>query len=438
MVQWRHGLASELAKVMEQSLGKSGTGAGSQVIADPRNNRLVIVGSQAARQRLANLAATLDTPASAVSGNARVIRLRHSDAKQLAEVLDAVGQGGDGRDTGAKGAAIAPGRALVKTDETQNAVVLMAEPAQVRTLENIVEQLDQPRSQVLINAAIVEISGDINDALGVQLGGGGSGDVMGDVSFGGAGFSLPGSSDSANTNMPDGGTLRLGGHFSALITALASNTHNNVLSTPSLLTLDNQEAQILVGQNVPFKSGSYQTPGSGSENPYTTVTRQDIHLKLKVEPYINDGSTLRLEVEQENSEITPSVEGLDDLITNKRSLKSTILAEDGEVIVIGGLIKDTERIEEYGVPLLKDIPLIGELFSWSKEAKGKTNLVVFLRPTIVRSKQDISQISRNRYDALHQVGQSSDEQKRSPSLPVDPQHLFDGRDNPLPKAVRQP
>jgi general secretion pathway protein D len=437
VVQLRHALASELAKIIEQSLGKDGIAAGGQVIADPRNNRLVIVGPQATRQRLAKLAASLDTASPAGSDNARVIRLRHSDAKQLAEVLDAVGQGGEGKDPAAKGAALAPSRAVVKADETQNALVLMAEPSQVRTLESIVEQLDQPRSQVLINAAIVEISGDITDTLGVQWGAEG-GDASGWISFGAAGISFPGLTDLGENKKPDGGGLRLGGdRFGALITALASSTHNNILSTPSLLTLDNQEAEILVGQNVPFKSGSYQTPGSGSENPYTTVTRQDIGLKLKIKPYINDGSTLRLEVEQENSEISPSVEGLDDLITSKRALKSTILAEDGEVIVIGGLIKDNMRIEEHGVPLLKDIPWIGGLFSWNNEVKGKTNLVVFLRPTIVRSKQGISRISRDRYDTLRELSLPTERRERSLPLPIDPQRMFDGREPSSAQRVRQ-
>lgn len=151
---------------------------------------------------------------------------------------------------------------------------------------------------------------------------------------------------------------------------MASNSRSNLLSTPSLLTLDNQEAQILVGQNVPFKTGSYVTPGSGSENPFTTVERKDIGISLKVRPHINEGHSLRLEVEQESSEIAPST-AENDLITNKRTLKSTILAADGEIIVIGGLIKDSVRKVERGVPLLSRIPWVGGLFRWRSDTQEK-------------------------------------------------------------------
>lgn len=419
VVQLRHALAEQLVRVLEQSLGKQGVESGSLVIADVRNNRLVLIGNPATRRRLAALAMTLDTPASADAENSRVIRLRHSDARQLAEVLDAMGSGlGEGGDKGATSAA----KALVKSDDSQNALVLIAEPAQLRTLEQVVRQLDQPRSQVLIHAAIIEVSGDIANALGVQWGAQ-TGGMLGAINFPGAGISLPGMA-ADDLKLPDGAVLRVGNdRFGVLINALASDTRDNVLSTPSLLTLDNQEAEILVGQNVPFKSGSYQTPGSGSENPYTTVTRQDIGIKLKIRPHINDGETLRLEVEQENSEIASSVEGLDDLITNKRALKSTILADDGQIIVIGGLIKDSVRTRESGVPLLRSIPWLGALFRWSSDTREKTNLMIFLRPTIVRGKEDLSDITKDRYRQLRNL--SGPESGNSLLLPSESRQLFD-------------
>ncbi|WP_248805732.1 type II secretion system secretin GspD [Pseudomonas sp. MWU13-2100] len=427
VIQLRHGLANELARMMEQSLGRQGAESGSQVIADSRNNRLVIIGTQDVRKRLGDLARSLDTPAAAVADNARVIHLRHSDAKQLAEVLDAMGQG-LGQEAGAATSRDAvSSKAVVKADESQNALVLIAEPTQVRTLENIVRQLDLPRSQVLIHAAIVEISGDINEALGVQWGGE-SGSAQGGVLFAGAGITLPKLSDPKAT-LPDGAVLRVGNdRFGMLVSALASNTHNNVLSTPSLLTLDNQEAEILVGQNVPFQSGSYQTSGAGTDRPFNTVTRHDIGIKLKIRPHINEGSTLRLQVEQENSELAKSAEITNDLITNKRSLKSTILADDGEIIVIGGLIKDSVRVQESGVPLLRDIPYLGALFRWSSEKHEKTNLMVFLRPTIVRSREDIAEVSENRYNALRKLSQPAAGKSNSLLLPHEARELFDGHD----------
>ncbi|WP_026145117.1 type II secretion system secretin GspD [Pseudomonas asplenii] len=418
----QHGLAADLARVLEQSLGKQGAESGSQVIADTRSNRLLLVGPQAVRKRLVELARSLDTPVPVDADNARVIRLRYSDAKQLAEVLDAMGQG-LGQEVASRDNPSS--KAVVKADESQNALVLIAEPSQVRTLEGIVRQLDQPRSQVLIHAAIVEVSGDIVDALGVQWGGK-AGSAQGGITFPSAGVVLSGVGG-ADAKLFDGAVLRVGSdRFSMLISALATNTRNNVLSTPSLLTLDNQEAEILVGQNVPFRTGSYQPSSSGNDKPYNTISREDIGIKLKIRPHINDGSTLRLRVEQENSELVPSALVTDDLITNKRTLKSTILVDDGEIIVIGGLIKDSTRNEKSGVPLLRDIPYLGALFRWNRETQVKTNLMVFLRPTIVRGKEDLVEASASGYKRLREPSLPSARQGNSLLLPSDPRQLFDG------------
>ncbi len=441
MVELKHGLASDIAKVIEQSLDKKTTGASSQVIADSSANRLVILGSDAARKRLSGLARSLDTPANAQQENSRVLRLRHSDAKQLAEVLAAVGQGMK-QETALAGATqkASSREVMVAADESQNALVIMADPAQVRTLENIVRQLDQPRSQVLINAAIVEISGDIVETLGVQWGVN-TGGSQGGITFPGTGIQI-GAMASSDIKMPEGAVLQVGGdRFNALISALASDTNNNVLSTPSLLTLDNQEAEILVGQNVPFKTGSYSGAGNSSEGPFTTVTRQDIGISLKIKPHINEGSSLRLEVAQENSEIAPSLQGVDstDLITNKRALKSTILAEDGEIIVIGGLIKDSVRTQVSGVPLLRSIPYLGALFRWNKDTHTKTNLMVFLRPTIVRSRHESREISENRYNALRNLSKPASKDGNSLLLPGDPHQLFEGNlQDPAAVDLRAP
>lgn len=441
VVELHHAQASDVAKVMQQSLGKKAEGPSSQVIADASANRLVILGNKAVRERLSKLAHSLDTKPTRQSENSRVIRLRHSDAKQLAEVLETVAQGLQ-QDTALAGVAqkTSASEVMVAADESQNALVIMADPAKVRSLESIVHQLDQPRSQVLIHAAIVEISGDIVNTLGVQWGVN-SGSAQGGITFPGTNIQI-GAFSGPNAELPEGAVLQLGGdRFNALISALASDTNNNVLSTPSLLTLDNQEAEILVGQNVPFKTGSYTGTGDGSQNPFTTVTRQDIGISLKIKPHINDGSSLRLEVAQENSELAPSLQGVDssDLITNKRALKSTILAEDGEIIVIGGLIKDSVRTQVSGVPLLRDIPYVGALFRWNKDTQTKTNLMVFLRPTIVRSKHDIREISEDRYNALRHLSQPSSKDTNSLLLPSDPHQMFDGNlQDPNTVDLRRP
>ena len=226
----------------------------------------------------------------------------------------------------------------------------------------------------------------------------------------------------ADKALPSGAALALGSdRFGVLVSALASNSRSNLLSTPSLLTLDNQEAQILVGQNVPFKTGSYTTSGNGADNPFTTVERKDIGISLKVRPHINEGRSLRLEVEQESSELVPStLEG--DLVTSKRTLKSTILAADGEIIVIGGLIKDTVRTEQRGVPLLSRIPLLGGLFRWTRDTQEKTNLMVFLRPTILRTQAELVESGHRAYDDVR----ASDPAR----VPQDPRRLFEARSMP--------
>ncbi|TWC16484.1 MULTISPECIES: type II secretion system secretin GspD [unclassified Pseudomonas] len=430
VVQLRHARAGDVASILEASGSKREGDTAGSVIADARGNRLVIIGAPRVRQRLSELARTLDVPASVAEDTARVIRLRHSDAKQLAEVLEGVGQDKKAAPTQAGlRESTAANPFMIKADESQNALVLIAEPAQVRTIENIVRELDQPRAQVLIHAAIVEISGDIAEALGVQWGIK-SGSAEGFINFSGTNTPIIGE---LNPKDVDGVLLRLGGdRFSALISALASNTRSNLLSTPSLLTLDNQEAEIMVGKNVPFKTGSYSTSGSGADNPFTTVERKDVGISLKIKPYINQGSSLRLEVQQEVSDIAPSVAGVDssDLITNKRALKSTILADDGEIIVIGGLIRDDVRSQESGVPLLRSIPYLGALFRWTRDTQTKSNLMVFLRPTIVRGKEDLADVSRQRYDALRELSKPGARQNNSLLLPRDARQLFESSMEP--------
>jgi general secretion pathway protein D len=228
-------------------------------------------------------------------------------------------------------------------------------------------------------------------------------------------------------SLPDGAIIGLGtDSFGVLITALSANTKSNLLSTPSLLTLDNQKAEILVGQNVPFQTGSFTTSASGADNPFTTIERQDIGVTLKVTPHINEGASLRLEIEQEISSIAPTTQGVNavDLITNKRSIKSTILAEDGQVIVLGGLIQDDVTQTVSKVPLLGDIPLLGRLFRSTKDTRIKRNLMVFLRPTVIRDAAGLAALSGRKYSDIRVLGDVSSDY-RPGILPRDPSKLFD-------------
>ncbi|MFG0539961.1 type II secretion system secretin GspD [Pseudomonas sp. YQ_5] len=422
LVTLRTAQAAEVLPVVEASAG--GPDSGVRVLADVRGNRLLVLGPEKSRQRMAQLARDLDVAAPASSQNWRVVRLQHGNAEQLAEVLNDVGKQLDGKAYSESPAPALAAGVMVKADASQNALLLLGEPRMLDNVAQMIEQLDQPRAQVLIHAAIVEVSGDINEALGLQWGVD-TGSLKGGVTFPDSGAAFADLFD-ADKLLPSGAALAIGSdRFGLLVSALASNSRSNLLSTPSLLTLDNQEAQILVGQNVPFKTGSYTTSGSGADNPFTTVERKDIGISLKVRPHINEGRSLRLEVEQESSELAPStVEG--DLITSKRTLKSTILAADGEIIVIGGLIKDSVRTEQRGVPLLSRIPLIGGLFRWSRDIQEKTNLMVFLRPTLLRTQAELIDSGRRAYRDVH----SADPQR----MPREARELFETR----PVPTREP
>ncbi|MGP6219389.1 type II secretion system secretin GspD, partial [Pseudomonas paraeruginosa] len=404
----RHAWVAEIAEVLDQSVtpaaGKNA--ATVQVLADSRSNRLVLLGPPQARARLLRLAQSLDVPSSR-STNSRVIRLRHGDAKTIASTLGEIGEslreGGDQgqRRSGKRGA-------LVRADESLNALVILADPQEVGLFEEIVRQLDVPRAQLLVEAAIVELTGELNEALGVQWAMRG-GHAVGGTSFAGSGLSigtLLGALQSGKppAELPDGAIVGLGSRdFGALITALTRNSNSNLLSTPSLLTLDNQKAEILVGQNVPFQTGSYTTNNEGSSNPFTTVERKDIGVTLKVTPHIGDDRMLRLEIEQEISSIAPAATlaaKTVDLVTNKRLIKSTVLADDGQVIVLGGLIQDDVVRSDSRVPLLGDIPGVGRLFRSTRDTRVKRNLMVFLRPSIVRDAVGLARVSQGRYRSI--------------------------------------
>ncbi|RRV16086.1 type II secretion system secretin GspD [Pseudomonas saudiphocaensis] len=446
IVDLQYGWATDIAEVLRNTLarGEAQDTAGSQIIADSRTNRLIFTGPEQARRKLASLAKTLDTP-STRSANTRVIRLRHNDAKSLAETL------GDFSETLAMPAdgEMINGRTqntLIRADESLNALVMLAEPELLGMLESIVRQLDIPRAQVMVEAAIVEVSGDITDALGVQwaIDGRGSTGGAGGVSFGNTGLSIGRVLNAINdneipSNLPDGAIIGIGTRsFGALITALSANSKSNLLSTPSLLTLDNQEAEILVGQNVPFQTGSYTTDASGANNPFTTIERQDIGVTLRVTPHINEGATLRLQIEQEISSIAPSASltaQAVDLVTNKRSIKTTILAEDGQVIVLGGLIQDDVTRTDSKVPLLGDIPFLGALFRSTQETHIKRNLMVFLRPTVVRDRAGQAALAGKKYSDIRVIETGSG----SPSiLPSTPERLFDGQGQPAPAIDLRP
>ena len=407
-------------KVSEGGKGKgvSGVAGRLRVVADERANRLIIRGEKTARERVKKLIATLDQP-SKFSGTASVLRLQHADAKELAELLKNLM--GDVKDEKNKAAS----KVSIYADEGLNALVVRAEPSVMSEIKEVVSQLDIRRAQVLIEAAIVEVTGSVDDRVGVQMG-------IVDVD------ALDGDSDSTTpltaTNFSDGGTslsqfltgisagtptlgsgftlgaggsLANGNEFAILVQALESVSNANLLSTPSIMTLDNQEAEIIVGQNVPFVTGT--SSSTSNSNPFTTITREDIGTTLKVVPHVQDGKFIRLEVEQSTESVEDTVvEGQADLITNKRSIKTQVLAENGEIVMLGGLIRDAVQESQSKVPFLGDIPILGWLFRSSSESHVKQNLIVFIKTTIVLDKEDSLEIIRRKYDGIYEVDLGSE------------------------------
>lgn len=459
------------------SNGAGGSGKGSneskqfyrvRVVADARSNRLLLRGDAGGRKRLRELIATLDTPSERLGG-VKVFRLKHASAKQVAEVLRGLvaGEGGTrssnstaatpaaGTGTSSPVSVSGNGVSLI-ADDSLNALVVRADPAMMQEVMNVIEQLDQRRSQVLIQAAIVEVSGDNAQQLGVQWAAGDPAKGVGLINFSNAGTSAATLAAAlsvvppALTGIGDGAAIGIGKSdtnskgdrtfYGALIQALATVSNANLLSTPSILTLDNQEAKIVVGQNVPFITGTSTSTSSTTANPFQTIERQDVGITLKVTPHIGEGGTLRLEIEQEVSAVLPSAAGINsaDLITSKRSIKTVVLADDGQTIVLGGLIQDDHKKTISKVPLLGDIPLLGYLFRSTSESKTKQNLLVFLQPTLLRDSTSTAELSQRQYNAMRTLDMAVSKKGNISRLPVNVEAIYQGyqppKEMPAPPA----
>lgn len=418
IVDLQHAWVGQLAGLLEKIATPQGgqqqrsPAAGIRIIADERSNRLILKGTQKALEEYRQLIGSLDIPVK-TTGSTMVLRLSHADATKMAELLKGLVEGrtasasGSGRDS-----APAPAEKFsIQADESLNALVIRAEPATMAEIQSIIAQLDVRRAQVLIEAVIVEVVGDSLNQLGVQLAARSAGDTLGPIggtSFSNAGTSLSNILTSIATQTPptisDGMSLGVATtsgsvEMGALLTALASVTNANLLSTPSILTLDNQEASILVGQNIPVRTGTY-SHDSGT-NPFTTIQRQDVGIVLKTTPSIYEGNSVRMQVELEASSVL--TEGTDGIITNKREIITTILADNNETIVLGGLIKDDVQEVVSKVPLLGDIPLLGRLFQARRQRVEKRNLLVFLRPTILLTQEDSASLSREKYTGIYEL-----------------------------------
>ena len=426
VIPLQHASANEVVRILV-SLSKPnpgdpmGGGNAPNFIADERTNSILMSGDKSVRLAMRAIIAHLDTPMES-TGNTRVIYLRYAQAKDLVAVLKGVGTS-QGKGPGApQVVAAAAGQQFdVQPDEATNSVVITASPDIMRSLEQVIHQLDIRRAQVLVESVIAEVSSNKAKELGVQwiFDGTGGNAPVGIVNFengtsiSNLGQSIAAGSSASATALPEGATIGIGRfndanfNFAALLHALASDGDTNILSTPNLLTLDNEEAEIVIGQNVPFITGSFSSTGandggvgSSVNNPFQTIQRQDVGLTLKIKPQINEGDAIKLEIQQEVSSVAPSVKGASDLITNKRSIKTSVMVDDGRMVVLGGLIEDkvTEKVSK--VPLLGDLPLLGALFRSKNTTKDKTNLMVFIHPTILRDDAISAQYTIGKYNYI--------------------------------------
>ena len=437
VIQLQEAWVGDMVKLLEELApgelgqgGKKGAANKFSVVADQRSNRLILRGDETFRDKMRGLIAKLDQPSS-TGGKTKVIRLKHADAEQIAELIK--GLMGDIATEDAKGKGQKSAEASVYADEGLNALVVRAEPSLLQELEGVVEQLDVRRAQVLIEAAIVEISDNTDNKLGIQwaLYDEGASIPGAFTNFNEIGISSAsvisaliaqdndddGDLDPSLIGSPSTGiTLGVGESrdsgvsWGALVQALEGDAGANVLSTPKVITMDNQESSIIVGQNIPIITGQSSSGGAGTSDPFTTIEREDVGVKLIVTPSISEGDLVRLEIEQEISGVTESTAGAD-IITTKRQIKTNVLADNGETIILGGLIRDDISESESKVPLLGDIPFLGALFRSTSKMVTKQNLLVFLKPTILRDKESTRAVTNEKFDELWRLNLSIKESK---------------------------
>jgi general secretion pathway protein D len=426
VIPLQHASSSEVVRVLTaltQAPRADGAPVSTSLVADARTNSVLVGGDRTDRLRLRTLIAHLDTPLED-GGDTQVRYLRYADAEELATKLQQHFQGQVAAQ-GAAGGAAAParnGEVSVWADTQTNAIVVNAPPKMMRSLMQIVDKLDIRRAQVLVEAIIVEVIADKTAELGITWAVEGAASTTpisatnfpslgpGVVQLAGAAAGGGDTPVDPSSLIGEGitfgvGRLRLsdtGVSFAAILRALEGDADTNIISTPSLVTTDNEEASLNVGQEVPFVTGSFTNTGGniGSVNPFQTIQREQVGVKLTITPQINEGNSLLLDISQEISNIAQSVEGATDLITNQRIVETTVIVDDGQILVLGGLLEDVLRESEQRVPILGSIPFLGALFRAQKTDKVKTNLLVFIRPTILRDAATISTETNSKYNLI--------------------------------------
>ncbi len=415
VIALEHASASEVVQILNSlrtASGQAGQTPGAPTLAaDERTNSILLSGDNTAKVRIRGLVAHLDTPIEG-TGNTRVVYLHYANAEEIAPILQGVSEFEATETGGASPGNTGRDDINIQADATNNALIITAPPAQFDSLRRVISQLDVRRAQVLVEAVIAEVSNDLTKELGVE------------------GFLLPSSDDpsgpaAASINSGNilslltdgissgaslaGQGLSLGGadldgntQWGILLRALEGDASTNILSTPTLVTLDNEEAEIVVAQNVPFITGQFTNTGSGTDsavNPFQTIERQDVGLTLRITPQINEGNSVRLKIETESSSISGSSVA-SDLITNERRISTSVMVDDTEILVLGGLTQDDYRDTVTKTPLLGDIPLVGNLFKSTSTTKTVQNLMVFIHPVILRDASSSVLATESKYDFL--------------------------------------
>jgi general secretion pathway protein D len=459
VIKLRFASASEMARIINSVNNSQNNQAGGgkstpRIVADDRTNSIIMSGDAKGRQRLINLIQRMDEELE-TSGNTRVVFLNYSKAEDLVTVLKGVSESIQSEAQGAQQQQRGGGSrdVSIESHKITNSLVITAEPDMMRSLEEVIRQLDVRRAQVQVEAIIVEVFEGDGVTLGVQLvseKGGGTQFTNGVIGVGSLGVALRQAEDrtvSGTTLVPEIGNVPtsrtiegnltplaqlLGGAngliagivengWGAVVQAVSTDTNSNILATPHLTTLDNEEAFFIVGQEVPIITGT--STGSNNSNPFQTVERQEIGIKLKVTPQINEGDAVQLTIEQEVSSVSGATSV--DISINKRQIKTTVIVDDGGTIVLGGLIDEDVQESVSKVPILGDIPIIGHLFKTSSTSTRKRNLMVFIKPTIVRDGITMNDISHRKYNFIRAQQLNRQSQgiplmpfKEGPSLPA--------------------
>ncbi len=413
--------AAEIVRILTaltQTQRADGAPVSMSLVADARTNSVLIGGDKSERLRIRALIAHLDTPLED-GGDTQVRYLRYADAEELATKLQTHFTTQAAASAGGPAAAVSADGVNIWADTQTNALVVNAPPKMMRSLIQIVDRLDIRRAQVLVEAIIVEVIADENNKFGVTWAVEGSGgnapigvtnfpDIGGVVQLAGAASGGAVSPELIGSGITVGvGRISDSGvSFAAILNALEGDADTNIISTPSIVTTDNEEATLNVGQEVPFVTGSFTNTGGGAGgavNPFQTINREQIGVKLSITPKINDGNSMVLDISQEISSIAQSAAGAVDLITNQRIVETTVILDDGQILVLGGLIEDTLLESDQSVPVLGKIPLLGNLFRSRKTEKKKTNLMIFIRATIMRDSAEAANQTNAKYNMMRDI-----------------------------------